>query len=304
MAFGDDCADMGMLRMCGSRLPNQGEGSRMENRIKHAAERWGLSHCEEIYRYPSKAVFSGFSERFGAVILKIDENERQLRSEYQMLSRLSGRLVCKVYAYDGTAGLLLEERIVPGTVLRREPSLEKRVRIFSRIFREIHVPAREGETYLDWLEGICDYCVRNHVSEELLNLAASAREICAEMFRRYPDRALLHGDLHHDNLLERADGTYAVIDPKGVVGPAILDLPRFILNELDTEHACPDRQHIDEVIRRLGGLTGYPEADIRKLFFMETVLANVWCAEGGEEINRQELEIAAAGMDMGGRGGI
>lgn len=271
----------------------------MENKRNHAAEIWGLSHCEEIYRHPSKAVFSAVSERFGAVILKIDENRKQLRSEYQMLARLSGRHSCKVYDYDETAGFLLEERIVPGTVLRREPSLEKRVRIFSRIFREIHMPAQEGETYLDWLDGIYDYCAQNQVPEELLNLAALARGVCVEMFRKYPDRAILHGDLHHDNLLEGADGNYAMIDPKGVVGPAIFDLPRFLLNELDTEHACPDRQHIDEAIRLLGGHTGYPEADIRKLFFMETVLANVWCAEGGEEINRQELEIAmAAGTDI------
>lgn len=75
-------------------------------------------------------------------------------------------------------------------------------------------------------------------------------------------------------------------------GPAILDLPRFLLNELDTDHAGPDRQHIQEAIGLLARHTGYPEKDIRKLFFMETVLANVWCAEDGEEMNSQQIEIA------------
>lgn len=54
----------------------------------------------------------------------------------------------------------------------------------------------------------------------------------------------------------------------------------------------PDRQHIEEVIRLLGEQSGYPAADIRKLFYMETVLANSWCLEDGEEMNRQELELA------------
>lgn len=40
---------------------------------------------------------------------------------------LSGRHSCKVYAYDESAGFLLEERIFPGTVLRKESSLEKRI---------------------------------------------------------------------------------------------------------------------------------------------------------------------------------
>ena len=183
----------------------------------------------------------------------------------------------------------MEERIFPGTVLRREASLEKRIQMFLQVFREIHMPAHSGATYLNWLEKICEYCVQHRVAEDM---ASRAHLFCAEMFEKYPDRVLLHGDLHHDNLLLRTDGSYAMIDPKGVVGPAIMDLPRFILNELDTDHACPDRQHIEEVIRLLGEQSGYPAEDIEKLFYMETVLANIWCVEDGEEMNRHEIEIA------------
>lgn len=264
----------------------------MESRIDHAAKKWELGHFEEIYRHPTKAVFSAQSRQFGPVILKIDRNIGQLKSEHHMLAGLSGAYNCKVYAYEESAGLLLEERIIPGTVLRREASLEKRIRIFSGVFGGIHLPAEEGGTYLDWLEGICGYCRQNPVAEGLADLAVRARGVCAEMFGRYPDRVLLHGDLHHDNLLSRTDGSYVMIDPKGVIGPAIMDLPRFILNELDTDHTCPDGEHIREVIRLLGLQTGYPEADIGRLFFMETVLENIWCVEDGNEANRQELEVA------------
>lgn len=264
----------------------------MDTRQNDAAKRWGLKRCEEIYRHPTKAVFSAESEQFGPVILKIDEDTSQLKSEYRMLAGLSGNYSCKVYAYDESNGLLLEERIFPGTVLRKEPSLEKRVRIFTQVFQEIHKPAEEGETYLDWLERICEYCVQSHVAEEMSEKAFQARGICAEMFGKYSDRMLLHGDLHHDNLLLRTDGSYAMIDPKGVRGPAVLDLPRFLLNELDTDHASPDRQHIQEAIELLARHTGYPETDIRKLFFMETVLTNVWCAEDGDEMNLQQIEMA------------
>ena len=125
-------------------------------------------------------------------------------------------------------------------------------------------------------------------------MAFRAHLYCAEMFEKYSDRVLLHGDLHHDNLLLRTDGNYAMIDPKGVIGPAIMDLPRFILNELDTGHPCSDRQHIAEVIRLLDEQSGYPAADIVKLFYMETVLGNIWRMEDGEEMNWQELEIAAS----------
>lgn len=261
----------------------------MQDKIDYAVKKWQLNHVEVIYGHSAKGVFSAGSKNFGPVILKINRDIPQLESEYQMLSGLSGRCSCKVYAFDKAAGLLLEERIFPGTVLRREASLEKRIQVFLKIFQEIHMPGNGGTTYLSWLERAREYCRRHQVAEDV---ASRAHLFCAEMFEKYPDRVLLHGDLHHDNLLLRTDGSYAMIDPKGVVGPAIMDLPRFILNELDTDHACPDGQHIEEVIRLLGKQSGYPAADIEKLFYMETVLENIWCMEDGGKMNRREIDIA------------
>lgn len=261
----------------------------MQDRINYAVKKWELDHLEAIYEHSAKGVFSAESKTFGTVILKINPHITQLQSEYQMLAQLSGRHNCKVYAFDENAGLLLEEHIFPGTTLRREMSLEKRLQVFLQIFQEIHMPADSGATYLNWLEHICEYCVSHQTA---VDMASLAHLFCVEMFGKYPDRVLLHGDLHHDNLLLRTDGSYAMIDPKGIIGPAIMDLPRFILNELDTTHSCSDRQHIEEVIRRLDQQSGYPAADIGKLFYMETVLEYIWCLEDGEEMNRHELEIA------------
>lgn len=263
----------------------------MQDIINYAIKKWELDHLEVIYEHSTRGVFSAESKDFGPVILKVNQHKSQLESEYRMLAQLAGSHSCKVYAFDESAGFLLEERIFPGTVLRREASLEKRIQMFLQVFREIHMPADSGPTYLNWLENICEYCAQHHVAE---NMAAQAHSFCAEMFEKYPDRVLLHGDLHHDNLLLRTDGNYAMVDPKGVVGPAIMDLPRFILNEPDTAHVCPDREHIEEVIRLLGEQSGYPAADITKLFYMETVLENIWCVENGEEMNRREIELAEA----------
>ena len=261
----------------------------MREVVNDAIEKWKLDHIEVIYEHSAKGVFTAESKNFGSVILKVDQHKSQLKSEYQMLARLSGRHSCKVYSFDESAGLLLEERIFPGTVLRSEVSLEKRIQMFLQVFHEIHMPEDSGTTYLNWLEQIHEYCVQHQVAEDM---ASRAHLFCAEIFEKYPDRVLLHGDLHHDNLLRRTDGSYAMIDPKGVVGPAIMDLPRFILNEFDTVHACSDRLHIEEVIRLLGEQSGYSVADIRKLFYMETVLENIWRAEDGEEMDRQEMELA------------
>lgn len=216
----------------------------------------------------------------------------QLRREYEALTRMQGGHTCRVIAFDSEAGLLLEERILPGTSLRFEASLEGRVRVLAQVFRAIHPPRSRDETYLDWLDSAHRFCAADRAAAPLAEKAALARSICAEMFQKYPEHVLLHGDLHHDNILLCADGRYAVIDPKGVVGPPILDLPRFILNEIDVPHAKPDEAHIREVIALISRRLDYPPEDVGRLFFMEAVLANIWRVEDGESVKTQELALA------------
>ena len=89
-----------------------------------------------------------------------------------------------------------------------------------------------------------------------------------------------------------------MIDPKGVEGPAIFDVPRFILNEFDTEYDEEDQEHIETVIEVISKRLNYPVEDVRKLLYMEMVLANVWSIEDGEEVNEEQMQIAEKILEM------
>jgi len=226
------------------------------------------------------------------IFIKKSNDIPQLKSEYEMLLSLNGEHCCKVFSFDEKEGQLIEERIIPGTTLRKEKSLEKRLEAFRKIFYAIHKPKTEGKTYLDWLVGINNYCANNPVGEEWTKRAELAYSICSQMFNKYGERMLLHGDLHHDNILLGPKGNYIMIDPKGVIGPAILDLPRFILNEIDTSYRESTMEHIEKVIERISDRFEYPLEDVQRCFVMEAILANVWCIEDGEKVNMQQMEIA------------
>lgn len=280
----------------------------IKEKLSYAIQHWNLSNVETIYENADKAVYSAVSSEFGSVILKLNQNVRQLKEEYDMLCVMNGResnqYCCRLWAYDEEKGILLEERLRPGTVLREEASLEKRISAFEQVFRNIHrrVPENGRQTYLDWLEDICSFCAKekeNLMLKEtrfgeysLTVFAKRAKRICESFFEKYEERVLLHGDLHHDNILLREEGSYAMIDPKGVVGPKILDLPRYIMNEIDTKYEGAAREHMQEVVRRISEVFGYPEIEVAQAYFMEVVLGNVWCVEDGEEINEEEIRIA------------
>ncbi len=285
----------------------------MEDLMQFPAKRL-ITQRTPIYENEYKSIYTGVSNEFGPVVVKYDTNIAQLKSEYHMLAKLNGHHSCRVYAFNEDKGQLLEERILPGTKLREEKSLEKRLDAFADVFEAIHIEvvedseARTGEhkllrrgmpTYIDWLEKASEFC-ENELwkNGESNNLAIwnqrilRALAIARELFEKYPDRVLLHGDLHHDNLLLREDGDYVFVDPKGVVGPKIFDLPRFILNELDTRYQESDVEHIENVITTLCEKLDYPKEDVRTLFYMEAVLANVWFIEDGMDVNEAWMQVA------------
>jgi streptomycin 6-kinase len=61
-------------------------------------------------------------------------------------------------------------------------------------------------------------------------LADRAERIFAELLQSQASPVLLHGDLHHDNILSGPDGSWRAIDPKGVTGEPIYELGAFLRN--------------------------------------------------------------------------
>ena len=237
-------------------------------------ERWQLTDVKELR---PQRVCQAQSRLYGPVIVKREPDPELLHREYETLSRMAGT-ACRVY--DRAGDLLLEERILPGTSLREQKNPETRLEVLARILENLHTPETEGKTYLDWLDTACEHTKIPSLKE----MGEKARRICRELFAKYPDTVLLHGDLHHDNILRRWDGSYGVIDPKGIIGPAILDLPRFLLNEpLDA---------VPFDMLWLAGRLGYPVADIRGAYYVEAVLANLWLAEDGLPLWQESLFLA------------
>ena len=77
-----------------------------------------------------------------------------------------------------------------------------------------------------------------------------------------------------------------MIDPKGIVGPEIFDIPRFLLNEFGyvTELATHNiKAHLRRMLKLMAEKTGYSVEDMEKLLFMEGILEAVWRIEDAEE---------------------
>ncbi len=272
--------------------------------VQTYSEKWKLEVVGMVDSYSVNCIFICRSREWGDAILKIGKSGAECFTEANCLREYNGGRFCKLLDADIENGIMLQECIKPGTRLRDEQSLEKRLRIFSELYRGLHIAPRKSEiypTYLGWVRKITDYMNTREDHQELYRHMKRAERICSALCDMFSEKMLLHGDLHHDNILLAGDGQYRIIDPKGVIGDPIFDIPRFILNEFYDVYASYEHfsTHIQEIAGFLHGSLGAPIDVIKKCLFIETAMANCWNVESGIAPDIQSVAFAQMLMDAG-----
>ncbi|MDF2935996.1 MAG: aminoglycoside resistance protein [Paenibacillaceae bacterium] len=267
----------------------------MGERLNMCAGRWGLDGLELLPSFSGNCVFTCESAGFGKAILKLGPSGRERSTEALALQEYNGGRFCRLFAADPALGAILEERILPGIPLREEPSLAKRLSVYSGLVTGLHKePADPGAypTYLDWVTRIAGYMLGREEYLELSSHMQKAEALCRTLWIVYPRQLLLHGDLHHDNILLNESGAYRIIDPKGVVGDPVFDIPRFILNETEEEVTPDTYGRLNTVITSLAVQLDVPEAVIRQVFYIETAMSQCWNVESGMTPSLAHVELA------------
>lgn len=306
-----------VLQMCYPFEPGQREKliqsfgaefyNKLDDKIAACSAIWELSGLRFIPSYSANCVFSCHSGVFGESILKISNYLKEVTTEYNALREYNGRRFCEAFDADTDNGIIIEERILPGITLRDEKALDKRLESFCSLYNGLHIESAKPEiypTYMQWVSRITDYMSGRHDRRELYLHMKKAEDICISLWRQYSKRLLLHGDFHHDNILLGSGLKYIIIDPKGVIGDPIFDVPRFILNELDDEFRAEDYERISKIIEILGEKLDIPDIVARQCFYIETAMSECWNVESGavpEEYARQLNNVAFAEAIMHGK---
>ena len=277
---------------------------RLLNNIEVYSDKWNLEIVSLVDYFSVNCVFICRSKEFGDTVLKIGLPYKEVFTEVQVLKDYSGKYYCNIFDSDAENGVILEECIQPGIRLRAEQSLDIRLNAFSELFNGLHIAPPNANlypTYFSWVDRITEFMSAKTVEhKELYLLMKKARDICSLLCTDYPRMMLLHGDLHHDNILLGSDNKYRIIDPKGVIGDPIFDIPRFILNEFYDEDNVPYdiySTHVNTVADYFADSLCVPKDVITKCVFIETTMCNCWCIESNEAPNLDDVLHAEAVMN-------
>jgi streptomycin 6-kinase len=249
------------------------------------AEKWTLTSFEFIPSYSANLVFICSSENFGSVVLKIgNPSFGEISTEYNTLRRYNGRRFCRVLDADIENGVILEECVQPGNPLRDENSLDIRLSVFCSLYKGLHITPAKTEiypTYSEWVGRITEYMSKRQDCKDLYLHMKKAKDVYASVSTMYSQMMLLHGDFHHDNILLGSGGEYIIIDPKGVIGDPVFDVPRFILNEFGDEITMELYKKINVIIGILGKKLEIPNDVLQQCLYVETAMGVCWSVEDG-----------------------
>lgn len=270
-------------------------------RRAEVARAWGLS-LGEPYPLSYHWVESATRSDGTAAVLKLGvPGADHLPVEAAALRCWAGAGAVRLIAYEPAWGALLLERADPGTLasaLVPARDTEATAAILA-VMRRLHAaPVPDGVLPDLESQGAAFAAhLRAYPGDGPLprDLVERAGRLFAELCASAPARVVLHGDLHHDNVLRAEREPWLAIDPHGVVGDPGYEAGSMVHNP------APERRE-DELlalvparIEQLADGMGQPVERIVAWAFVKAVLSEVWTAEGdGSEVGSRALDVALA----------
>lgn len=205
--------------------------------LRECEAAWGVTLHEPFplsYSYVAAGTLGDGME----VVLKAGPPHRELHNETASLRVYDGRACVKLLKADPDRGLLLLERINPGTPFFELEEGDEATGIAADLMRELRRPPpadHDFPTVAEWARGLQRLRDRYDGGTGPLPrvLVQAAESLFADLLRSQDRSVLLHGDLHHWNILRSsARRPWLALDPKGVVGEAAYEVAAFLRNPL------------------------------------------------------------------------
>jgi streptomycin 6-kinase len=221
------------------------------------------------------------------VVLKVGVPHSELYTEMEVLGLYDGKRAVRLLRADRELGALLMQRLEPGTVLWQLGDNERETRIAASIVRELAVPVPETHNlpaFSRWVKRAfrltrTEWDPQERMPRDLLDRAERA---FAEIERTATGGVVLHGDLHHENILHDEQLGWTAIDPKGAVGPRILEVGRYLHNLWPGN--LPDGSRKELVRERVDVFSaelGYSPEAVAASGLVDCVLSHCWGFEDG-----------------------
>ncbi len=253
----------------------------LPDRVRDIAGHWSLTleppFLNLSYNYVVPAARSDGSD----AVLKLGPPNPELCCEMDSLRIYDGQGAARLLERDPDAGALLVERLRPGTMLSTLEDDPAMTSIAAGIMRELWRPLPKKRAFPSltrWFAALTEHRGTHGGSGPIPSrLFEEAESLFTELNASQGEPVLLHGDIHHFNLLQAERAPWLAIDPKGLAGEREFDTAQFLLNPCPHLLEMPDPgQILGRRIDQFADELGFDRARIRGWGIANAVLSVCW----------------------------
>lgn len=198
--------------------------------------------------------------------------------------------VPKIYWVDEKYNAFLMEYLFPGKSLKSVKDDEKATRIICQTIRDLQTTQKNFLPCKHISELSKNFSIlQGHIDNKLLSQTISWFN---ELISDQTQEVLLHGDLHHNNILSCSEG-WKVIDPHGYIGDPAFEVGAMIYNPINNfpaDHSLS--QVIEERLKILAEELPFDAQRIKACTFCMTMLSLAWTVEDHAYVPELQLSIA------------
>jgi streptomycin 6-kinase len=260
------------------------------------AHRWSLDSLETPFELSYNYVVAA-RRRGEPVVLKLGVPRDELTCEVEALRLYDGDGVVRLLEADAAGGAMLLERLMPGETL--EPLAgeddEAATAIAGSVLARWRRPPPKDHSFptvSGWGKAFASIRAQFDGGAGPLpaHLFDRAEQLYGELVASSGPPVVLHGDLHHFNILSATNQPWLAIDPKGVVGEPEYEVGALLRNP--SAEIAGDPAVAASRVAQLADLLGFDRLRVRDWGFAQAILSACWSVEEGRSPNPRWLRIA------------
>lgn len=256
--------------------------------LTESERRWNITLLPAFANLSYNYVAPVTCENGTSAVLKAGVPCPERRCEIAALRAYDGRGCARLLAADDEHGVVLLERLNPGTpltLLADDANDANATSIAADVMRRLWRPVPPDHKFpavADWARGM--ERLRTHFSGETgpfpAALVEEAETLWKELLARPAPPVLLHGDLHHDNILQSGPTERRAIDPKGLVGEPAYEVGALIRNLWPAHHTLNNpAQTLARRVHQLAEELNLSRERVRGWTVAQAVLSAWWSLE-------------------------
>jgi streptomycin 6-kinase len=266
-----------------------------------------IADCERRWRIKVGPPFPGLWINWVApascvdgtpAVLKLSfPEDKEFRTEAEALRLFGGRGAARLLRLDLDLGAMLVERCEPGLPLGSVEDDAQATSIAADVMKRLWRPVPDDHSFplvSEWAQGLARLRRRFGGGTGPLptRLVEEAEALFDELLASQAESVLLHGDLHHLNILSAHRQPWLAIDPKGVVGEPAYDVAALLHNPVELLEAPRPGGLLERRVEILTEELGLDRARVRGWGVSQAVLAAYWGLEDSGRVWEEALVFA------------